>query len=260
MSKIHSYKSISYQKVGSGKCILLLHGFAESSSIWNELISKWKDNYTLLIPDLPGFGNSHNSLKEYSLESLAEEIIEIITLEKISQVELIGHSMGGYLSLAILEKKPEIINSICLLNSTAFDDTEEKFKNRERHIELIRNGKLDLFLSNFHEGLFDFEQKEKHQETIQDLKNNALSWKPEAFINAINAMKYRPERLSVLKEFGGNILLIHGLKDNLITTSSIVEQFKQLKKADLKLLENCGHMAIFEKPDELFFELNHFIK
>mgnify|MGYP003843079271 CR=1 FL=1 len=107
-SFVYQYSIIFYQVIGKGKPVLLIHGFGEDSTIWENQVNFLKHNYTLIIPDLPGSGQSQ-LISDMSIEGMSEVIKEIIDIEVLklnskNQVTLLGHSMGGYITLALIEK------------------------------------------------------------------------------------------------------------------------------------------------------------
>ena len=102
-------KKIFYRLEGKGKPVLLLHGFGEDGNIWSEQVKALKEKYYLIIPDLPGSGRSEMldgncTLKDYAeaVKAIANEVI--FKNENFNQFCLIGHSMGGYITLAFAEK------------------------------------------------------------------------------------------------------------------------------------------------------------
>ena len=115
-----SHGSIHYQILGKGTAVVLLHGFGEDSSIWKEQVNYLQENYMVIIPDLPGTGASEWNVvnSEWSMvndvndslitiDKLAESIYAILVTEKIDQCCMLGHSMGGYITLAFAEKYPD---------------------------------------------------------------------------------------------------------------------------------------------------------
>jgi len=93
---------------------MLLHGFAEDGRIWENQIAFLKNDFRLLIPDIPGSGQSE-LIQNGNIEIYAEVIKAILTddFEKegnngLEEITLIGHSMGGYIALAFAEKYPQI--------------------------------------------------------------------------------------------------------------------------------------------------------
>src|SRR5687768_8446429 len=99
--------TIFYKVVGQGKPALLIHGFGEHGSIWNDIVEKLKNNFRIIVPDIPGSGRStilKDESKQISIDDYAEVIVHVIKNETTDNCAVVGHSMGGYIALAIAEK------------------------------------------------------------------------------------------------------------------------------------------------------------
>ena len=118
-----------YRKMGTGPAVVLLHGFPESGSLWQNIWDGLASSYTVIIPDLPGSGNSVLE-KNTSLVEMAEGVKAILDKEGISRVVFAGHSMGGYVAFAFAGLYPEMIAGLSLVHSTPVADDEEKNKNK----------------------------------------------------------------------------------------------------------------------------------
>ena len=137
-------KKITYQEAdlfyhdsGEGEVVVLIHGFAEDREIWSGITAALTD-YRVIVPDLPGSGASALS-QPLSIESMAEAVTEILKSADIQQAVIIGHSMGGYIALAIAEKHAEMMKALGLFHSSAFADSEEKKNTRRKNIQFIRS-------------------------------------------------------------------------------------------------------------------------
>ncbi|WP_238785047.1 alpha/beta fold hydrolase [Blattabacterium cuenoti] len=122
---------INFKTKGKGIPVVLLHGFMESLEIWNYVYDNISKKYKIISIDLPGHGKSIFPLKEntvFTMEKTAEIVKKILEKENIQKAVFVGHSMGGYVALAIAEKYPEIFLGLCLLHSTTKSDTFEKKK------------------------------------------------------------------------------------------------------------------------------------
>jgi len=113
--------------------VLLLHGYGEDSQIWNNQIEYLSTHCLLIVPDLPGSGKSSITAKgkeewlpNLRIESLAHSMNEILIAENLAACILLGHSMGGYISLAFAELYPSKILALGLVHSTAYADSDEK--------------------------------------------------------------------------------------------------------------------------------------
>ncbi len=118
-----------------------MHGFLLISSIWDELVPLLSKKNKVIIIDLPGHGKSGCMAEIHSMELMAEVINFILEKNNIDQASFIGHSMGGYISLAFTEKYESKVNALILLNSTTEKDSAEKKINRDHFIKIIKYNK-----------------------------------------------------------------------------------------------------------------------
>ena len=115
--------------IGTGPVVLLLHGFAEDGTTWDNLAGPLSAHCRLIIPNLPASS---------SMEDLAATIASLLDHLGIDKCIMIGHSMGGYITLAFAEKYPDRLTAFGLFHSTAYPDNEEKKAVRRKSIEIGR--------------------------------------------------------------------------------------------------------------------------
>ncbi|WP_369407157.1 alpha/beta fold hydrolase [Seonamhaeicola sediminis] len=130
---ILEYKGITifYTDHGKGSAIVLLHGFLENSNIWKPFIPQLSKKNRVVCIDLLGHGQTECLGYIHSMELMAEVVETVLKHLKIRRSIFVGHSMGGYVALAFAEKNPDNVKGLCLMNSTARSDTQEK-KNKQR--------------------------------------------------------------------------------------------------------------------------------
>ena len=244
-------KKIFYRVEGKGKPVMLVHGFAEDGNVWNKQIDALKEKNLLIIPDLPGSGSSEMLdgkvlIKDYAevLKYLADEII---VKKSRGQFTMIGHSMGGYITLAFAEKYPGLLDSFGLFHSSAYADTEEKVATRKKAIEFISNNGTEPFVKTAVPNLFSDETKESRPELVNELLAIASTISPQALIQYYEAMIERPDRTSVLKSFKKPVLLIAGKFDSAVPLEASLEQFSMPEIATVHVLKHSGHMGMWEE-------------
>lgn len=231
---------IHYQKQGRGSAIVLLHGFLESSTMWNEVAPRMSKKNTVITIDFPGFGQSDPLAETFSMELLASITSEILNLEKIQSALLIGHSMGGYVGLAFAALFPEKIKKLILLNSSPRKDSEERKGNRNRALAIIDKNK-DAFVNMAISNLFTNEERLHHTKAIQALKREALQISGAAIKAAIIGMRDRTDTTAILKSFDGEKYIISGRLDPIIPHNDIVAISKETQTS-LHTIES-GHMS-----------------
>src|SRR5690606_35851185 len=124
----------------------------------------------VIAPDLRGHGESAAPEGVYSMESLADDVRKLLDHLGLQRVVLLGHSLGGYVTLAFAERYPERLAGFGLLHSTAFPDTEESRENRLRMAEIARRRGSAPVIDNLVPKLFSPANREKMAERLDFVK------------------------------------------------------------------------------------------
>ena len=237
---------IYFETFGNGPAIVLLHGFLESSTMWKPLIPELSKNHFAITFDFPGHGKSGIISEIHSMELMAEVVNEMLKYLHVPSATFIGHSMGGYVSLAYAEMFPGKVEKLVLLNSTPAADSEERKENRDRALKIIdQNAKayIGMAIGN----LFAETSREKFAAAIEALKIEAYSFLVEGIKAAIRGMRDRKDRMEVLKEFNKEKFMVLAEEDPilpLLETKKIAVQCG----VSLKTIK-AGHMSIIENFD-----------
>ncbi len=242
-------KKIFYTDEGHGKVIVFLHGFMESSRIWKDFSSALKHVNRVICIDLPGHGKSECLSEVHDMDLLAMVVHKMLVDLKVRKCVMIGHSMGGYVTLAFAERFPDMLKGYGLFHSHIFEDTAEAKITRERTIELVKKDKLK-FAAQFIRSLFPEETAERFTRDIDKLINRAGKMSNEGVIAALEGMKIRPLRDDVLKKSAVPVLFIIGMKDTKIPVERTWEMISLPPRSELCLLQNVGHMGYIEEPVE----------
>ncbi|WP_113738147.1 alpha/beta fold hydrolase [Blattabacterium clevelandi] len=255
----HNQKKIYYKIKGSGKSIVFLHGFMESSEIWNFFYDIFYEKYKIILIDFPGHGKSSSYEEKtiFTMEEGADIVKIILEKENIEKSIFVGHSMGGYIALALAEKYPEIFLGLCLLNSTAESDTKERKKNRIRSIQFAINN-YPLFVSHSIQKLFNPKKLDLLQKEIHFLKKITLSISVKSAISFLRGMLIRKDRTFLLKKTKFPKLYIIGLHDLIINEKKIREEAKFGYNCHFMEI-HTGHMGPIEKPKEISKILEKFM-
>ena len=246
------YKNINvhYTDVGEGPCLVFLHGFLENLSIWKPFIKTFSEKHRVICIDLLGHGETECLGYIHTMEAMAEAVKSILLDLEIEKAVFFGHSMGGYVALAFIEKYPKSTLGLCLINSTASSDSEEKKKNRDKAIKAVKqNHKLFIKLSI--PNLFAEHNREKFKDDIELLKKEALKMPTQGIIAALEGMKIRQSRVHLLKDTSFKKMMIVGQKDTILNYQ---DSLKQVKNTFVKLVEfPDGHMSFIEN-EALFLQ------
>ncbi|MBN8674817.1 MAG: alpha/beta hydrolase [Chitinophagales bacterium] len=249
---------LRYEVVGTGQPVVLLHGFGENSDVWNNQVEFLKDSYQLIIPELPGSGQSA-MIDDMSMEGMAEVIKQILDKERIEKCTLIGHSMGGYITLAFAEKYPEMLNGFGLFHSSAYADSEEKKATRKKGIAFIGDHGAFEFLKTATPNLFSARTKEERPELIYQQIAGLSNFLPPSLVSYYQAMMQRPDRTNLLKTSAVPVLFIMGEEDNAIPIKDVLEQCHLPGKSYIHVLNYSGHMGMLEEADKSNKALEQFL-
>lgn len=238
-------RKLSYRTKGEGKAIVLLHGFGEDGSIWEEQYDLFP-GHQLIIPDLPGSGGSE-LIEDMSMEGLADAVKAITEAQAQGQVTLIGHSMGGYITLAYAEKYPNDLNAFGLFHSTAFADNEEKKETRKKGISFIRQHGAFEFLKTSLPNLYAPATKETKADLIEAHLASVRNFSAEALVSYYEAMMQRPDRTEVLRKAAVPVLFVFGKYDTAVPLADGLKQSHLPQLSYIHILENAGHMGMKEE-------------
>ena len=245
-------RQMGYQKTGTGPAVILLHGFGEDHRIFNSTVTALEKNYTVYTPDLPGTGmsaiNTDTYPSNFSIEYLADSAAALIKHEKIENCTALGHSMGGYATMALAFKYPQYLKGFGLLHSTALPDTPLKIENRLRGISFIEKFGATTFLETTVPNLFGTHTKETNPGIVLDFIQALPQFSNEALIAYYHAMMARPNLTDVLATTTVPVLFVLGDQDIAVALEDTLPQTKMPNSAYLYVLENCGHMGMLEHP------------
>lgn len=238
---------LNYEISGTGKeNLVLLHGFMENLMIWEEMETYLSEDFTLIKIDLPGHGLSKIYREIHTMEFMAEEVKKLADHLKIGNFHLLGHSMGGYASLAFAEKYPEVLKSLTLFFSTYFADDEEKKEQRRKSHRIIQEAYPNYVKAGI-PNLFNENEKDILEGKIELAKEIALSTKTEGVLAAVKGMTDRTDKKSVIENFGGKIVVIAGKHDKAVNVEKTLKNLPDKTNIKSYLLD-CGHNGHWEKP------------
>jgi len=243
---VYEDKRIAYSVHGNGKPVVLVHGFGEDSTVWRNQISFLQDNYRLIVPDLPGTGKS-GLIRDMSVEGMADALAAMLDGEQIDECVMIGHSMGGYIMLAFVEKFPEKISSFGLFHSSAFADSEEKKEARRKGIEAIKEKGPAPFLQTATPKLFSPRTASEMPGLIAEQIALADNFSAEALISYYEAMMNRPDRTDLLRNTNVPVLFIMGKYDTAVPLEDGLKQCHFPGKSSIHILQQSGHMGMLEE-------------
>jgi pimeloyl-ACP methyl ester carboxylesterase len=257
---LYKGRRICYSESGKGTVIVLLHGYLESSEVWNGFRDKLASEFRVITLDLPGHGLSDTYEETHSMEFMATVVKELLDSLKIIKGFITGHSLGGYVALAFLELFPGYLSGYCLFHSHPFPDSPEAIEKRIREIMIVKAGKKHLMYPDNVIRMFAPSNIDKFSEALNISKKIASGIPGDGIIAVLNGMMQRPSRLELMEEGRVPCLWILGLMDSYIPYDKIQKKVIIPSNARVVILEKSGHLGFIEEEDKSVEEISRFVK
>lgn len=248
---------MKFKDIGEGKAVVLLHGFLENGKMWNDFAEDLSKKYRVIIPDFYGHGATPSIAEAHTMEMQAKGVMEILKHLDISTAAFIGHSMGGYTTLALARDYPEKVEKLCLFFSSTLADSEEKKEQRLKAVETAGEDK-ENFVRLGIKNLFDQNNLDHLREEIQIARAWAQEMPLDGITAALKGMRERKDTTEVLQQAEYPIQIILGEFDGAID----LEEFQKVlpKKENIKIdILPVGHMGHLEAPTESLRIIEEFL-
>lgn len=251
--------NVSFSDSGKGKTVVFLHGFLENQFIWKHFSKELANSTTRVVTiDLLGHGQTSCLSYVHTMEEMAEAVEAVLNHLKIRKAYFVGHSLGGYVSLAFAENNPDAVRGLCMFHSTARADSAEKKKDRDRAIKVVKRNK-DLFVNEAIPNLFNTNYK-PFKRAIDKIKKMAVATSVQGVVAALEGMKIRLDREIILKFAPYPVFYIIGKEDNILPYESLVNQVENCETGNYLLLDKVGHAGFEEDRQVCLKAIKQFLK
>lgn len=232
--------------------LVLVHGFPVDHRMWDETVDQ------LEVPafsvDLPGFGDAPDVAGEPSVEAYADAVAAALDARGVGRAVVAGMSMGGYVALALAERRPDLVAGLALVDTKTVADAPAARENRLRiAAEAEESGTVDAV-----RGMSETMLGEKSRRTRPDLVATVAGWigeqRPATVAWAQRAMAARPDRTAVLEAYEGPVTVVVGTEDELTPVEDAEHTLAHTDAASdaaLVLAPEAGHLAALEAPEHV---------
>ena len=241
------------------KCVVLLHGYLESLRVWDDFVGLLTDKVRVVAIDIPGHGRSSNIAPVHTMELMADVVAGVLDALQIDKVTLVGHSMGGYISLAFCAAYAERLEGLVLLSSSPNPDTELKRENRRREIALVRAGKKDMLARVAPEAGFAEMNRDSLRRYINNLVEQVHITDDEGIVALLGGMIERKDQNEMLRRSRVRQLFIMGTHDGYIPVEAAQEFIAKNPQAKVAWLDKSGRMGFIEEPEACASALLEFV-
>ena len=238
--------NIYVEDVGKGFPFVFVHGYLGSSKMWNFQKEFFSKHYRVIIPALPGFGESHNVKSLDSINKMARQIIDLLDQKNIDKFNLIGHSMGGMIVQEITKLIGDRVNKLICFATGSIGEIPGRFETIDETREKLKKDGIEVSFSRVPKKWFVKGDKDKNYFLC---KNAVKDVSLEAADNALLAMKNWRGKED-LKNIKNETLIIWGDKDTSYNFDQVDTLKKNIKNSRLEIFKDCAHNVHLEQPDQ----------
>lgn len=228
--------------------LVLLHAFPLDSRMWDAAGALVPGPRAVWAVDLPGSPGHVDALPEPSLDASADLVAAALTAAGITRAVVAGLSMGGYTALALLERHPELVAGLGLVDTKSVADTPEAAANRlARAARLEESGTVDEVLPDA-----DTLLGETSRAARPDVREQVVDWireqVPAGLAWSQRAMAARPDRTAVLHGYAGPVAIVVGDEDTATPVAQAEQMSVAAHGAPLVVVRGAGHLSAVEDP------------
>ena len=250
--------TLSYSEAGQGPPVVLLHGFPLNNGIWPEQQRQLSARYRVITPDLRGHGRSPAPAGIYEMDLLARDVLALLDTLHITKAVIMGHSMGGYVTLAAWKRAPERFLALGLIASQAGADTEEGRQGRYKLVEkVVAQGSKalaeamlpKLFAANL----------PADAPIVEPVRQLILNTQVAGIVGSLQGMAVRPDSSALLPNISVPVLILAGDQDQIIPPAKATAMAAALKTPTLTMVANAGHLPMLEQPEATLTAMRQFL-
>lgn len=250
--------SLHFTEHGQGSPLILLHGFPFNGSLWHEQTRALGDHHRVITPDLRGHGQSPAPEGTYTMETMAGDVLRLLDSLDIDKAALMGHSMGGYVTLALWRLAPERFSAMGLICTHAWADTPAVRENRENQAHQVFVQGSAAIADAMAPRLFA-PGVAPDEPFIEQARTMMLNTRPIGIMGALRGMAARPDSSALLPGINVPVLVIAGDSDAIIPLQRAEAMAQALPNATLVTIENAGHMPMLEQPQATALAIRNFM-
>lgn len=258
VSTLKNGLTIAYDEVGSGNPFVLLHGFPHNRSLWAPQTSALVEHGRCIAPDLRGFGDSGRE-GPYSMDQYADDVIGLLEVLGVESAVIGGLSMGGYVTLAVWRKRPDLVRGLVLADTKAGADSPEARRKRLELIALARANGVAAVASAQITGMVGATTRAQNGGLVDGLHQMLAAAPLEGVVGALQAMMDREDSTDLLRTIDVPTLIIVGAEDTLTPVKEARAMHAGVAGSRLEVIPGAGHVSNLEKPAAFNHLLGEFL-
>jgi 3-oxoadipate enol-lactonase len=241
---------LAYSDDGPGPVVVLLHGFPLDRTMWDEQRTTIGRLYRLIAPDLRGHGESAAPEGIYTMDAMADDVIDLLDALGLTEpVVLGGLSMGGYVAFSLVLRYPDRFRALMLMDTRAGADTPEAARGREEMARRVEEtGTAEPVVDAMLPKLFSEISRQRRADVVARTREQMLRTPARAVAGALRGMASRPDRTADLPRITLPTLVMVGADDILTPPAEAQKLAQGIPNARLIEIPDSGHLSPLENP------------
>ncbi len=241
---------ISYEVLGRGPDLVLLHPFPAQHGIWLPVAERLAETHRIVLPDLRGHGESTPGEGVATMEKHASDIARVCDDAGVGRAVFGGESIGGYILFEFWRQYRERVSALILCNTRAGADTPEARANRLRTAEDVLKHGVEGFVDSTIPKLLGDTTRTNRPDLVSAARAMMMECTPAGIAAVQRGMAERPDSTATLHTISVPTLILAGDEDGATPTSEAEILHRNIPGSALRVIARAGHYAVFEKPEE----------
>ena len=250
---------ISYEALGNGPPVVLLHPFPANHEFWLPVAQALTSRYRVILPDLRGHGESGVGEGTATMEKHAADLARVMDDAGVGRAPLLGVSIGGYVIFEFWRKYRERITALALCNTKAAADSPEARVGRlQAAVDVMERG-TEPFFESMVPRLLGKTTRETRPDLVEGARRMMRKMSPEDVAMVQRGMAERPDSVETAKTINVPTLLLTGDEDILTGVAEAEVMRQNIAGSQLKVIAKAGHYSPWERADEVGLLLRQFV-
>jgi 3-oxoadipate enol-lactonase len=243
--------TLHYHDEGAGEPVVLVHGFPLSSDLWTPQRAALSADHRVITPDLRGFGGSDALHGTPSMDVYADDIVAILDELGVAQATVAGLSMGGYVTMALLRRRPDRVRGVMLVATKMTPDTPQGRQGRDDMIALAQTEGAGAVADKMLPNMLTERTRADDAELVTFAREMMASASVDGIVAALTALRERPDSTATLQSLDIPVLVVVGQDDKLTTVDDATAMHNTAARSRLEIIRDAAHLVNLEQPGEV---------
>lgn len=243
--------NLHFERLGAGQPLVILHGLLGSGDNWLGLARAWVQDFDIVVPDLRNHGRSPHA-EEAGFAAMASDVAELIAAEGLSQVIVLGHSLGGKVAMQLALEHPELVKGLIAVDIApkAYAPAHKALMEALMAVDLSRfttRGEVDTVLSG------PIPAPAIRQWLLKNLNRDAdgkLTWKPNLPV-LHRQLGELSGGFAEMREYSGPVLFVGGGCSDYVSAEDLPRIREYFPQAKLEVIPEAGHWVHVDAPGKV---------